>query len=350
MSMGLERIVIFCAVSAGVDTAMELVRRGVRPAALVGLCPDAADPDEISGWIDLGEIGRRCGVPVRLVKSYGLRHPDDRAAIEALRPDLVLVTGWQRLLPEWLIDLPRFGAVGGHGSPDGIHGGRGRSPQTWALLLGCRSFDLSLFRITPGVDAGPVLASRTFSYSSDDDICTSYYRASLATADMVMDLLANPERLARGSPQPADGFYYPQRRPEDGHADWTLSASEIAAHCRALTRPYPGLWSGPAAPGVLRIWQCQPFDGDVSESPGTIGPCFTNGEFLVYCLDGRLLVRDWSATDGWAPRPGEKFASVAWSEQLRRIIQRHEKKYPQFPIAPRIRRRVEAIQSPGVQA
>jgi methionyl-tRNA formyltransferase len=333
---GPQRIVFFCATTSGVDTVAELVRRGVRPTAIVGLARDSADPDTVSGWIDVEDVGARLRVPACAVRSYALKHGDDRSAIEALRPDLIVVTGWQRLVPEWLIALPEFGVIGGHGSPDGIHGGRGRSPQTWALLLGCPTFDLSLFRIAPGVDDGPVLASRTFDYRRDDDIAVSYQRATLASADMLMELLADPTRLKGGTPQPEGGFYYPQRRPEDGWADWTLPAERIEAHCRALTRPYPGLRSATAHGGSIRIWRCQPFDCDTSLPPGTIGPCFESGDFLVHCTGGRLLVRDWTGPEGWTPEPGTNLQGRLWADQLRAIVERHESSYPDFPVSPRI--------------
>ena len=158
MSAGPSRIVVLCSAMAGVDTVAEIMRRGIRPAAIVGLHPDSADPETVSGWINVEEVASSLGTQGCHVLNYNLKHPDDRTLLESLEPDLILVTAWQRLIPQWAIELPRFGAVGVHGSPDGIHGGRGRSPQNWALLLGCRSFEIALFRITAGIDEGPVLA------------------------------------------------------------------------------------------------------------------------------------------------------------------------------------------------
>jgi methionyl-tRNA formyltransferase len=338
---GPERIVILCTVEAGIDTLVELLRSGVRPAAIIGLHPNSADPDKVSGWVDVGAFGQRHGVRSLYVRSYALKDAADRAAIEALSPDLVLITGWQRLAPPWLLDMPRFGVLGGHGSPDGIHGGRGRSPQTWALLLGCRTFDLSLFRVTPGIDDGPVLATRTFAYAPLDDIRISYYRASLAMAEMIAEVIASPARLLSGEPQPEQGAHYPQRRPEDGWADWRLSADVLASHCRALTHPYPGLRTAEAGHGV-RIWQCQRFDDEMSLAPGEIGPCFTTDEFLIGCLDGRLLVRMWSTDGGeWRPEPGKRLEGRDWNTQLKAIVDRHERGYPHFPIAERIQRQLD---------
>lgn len=336
-----QRIVVLCAAQAGVDTVTEMVRRGVTPAAIVGLDPESADPETVSGWIDVAEVAARLGTEARHVRSYTLKDPADRAMLEGLRPDLILVTAWQRLIPQWLIELPQFGAVGVHGSPDGIHGGRGRSPQNWALLLGCRSFEIALFRITAGIDEGPVLAVRRFGYEDEDDIAVSYYRATLAMADMIDEVLSDPERLKIGTPQSEKAAYYPQRMPEDGWADWSMTASEVARHVRALTRPYPGL-RAKSGDTLLRLWRAQRFDDEISGEPGTISSCFHGGDFLVQCRDGRLLVRDWSAASDWQPRPGDMLAGRSWREQLARIIERHESKYPGLPLAARITRHVRA--------
>lgn len=335
-----QSIIALCTVSAGWDTLHELIRRGIRLAAVVGLHPDQADPAAVNGWVDVADVAGQLGVPHLYIRSYGLSSEEDRAAISALSPDLVIVTGWQRLVPEWLITMARFGVLGAHGSPDGIQGGRGRSPQNWALLLGCRHFDLSVFRISVGIDDGPVLATRSLHYTDEDDISVSYYRVSLAMADMVAELLADSSRLDRGVAQVEGGFYYPQRKPEDGWVDWELPAQTISAHCRALTHPYPGLKTACENVG-LTLWHCQYFDDIITSAPGTIESCFHSGDFLVACGDGRVLVRKWSAEDlGWQPRLGVRLQGRPWREVLAGIVSRHEEKYPRLPVSPRILRQL----------
>jgi methionyl-tRNA formyltransferase len=334
------RIVVMCTVTGGVDAVLELSRLGVRPTALVGLAPDKVNHEQVSGWVDIGPVASRVGAEAVYVQSYVLKGERDRAAIEALQPDIVLVTGWQRLIPEWLIALGRYGALGAHGSPDGIDGGRGRSPQNWALLLGCERFDLSVFRITPGVDDGPVLASRTFHYLPGDDIRISHYRASLAMAEMMADALQDPGTLSQAKPQREAAFYYPQRKPEDGWVDWNLEADLIARHSRAVTRPYPGLRSE-CSGTMIRLWECRKFDDQVRGGPpGQVSACFQSGEFLVHTVDGRLLVRDWSAEGDWHPCPGDILEGRSWRGELAAIVERHQAKYPSQPVTARIMRRI----------
>jgi len=338
ITAGMPKLLVLCTVQAGLDAMAEVLRRGHAIIGIVGLHPDLADPITISGYVDVAEFACKAGVPFHYVRSYGLKGEADRQLFEALSFDIVWVAGWQRLVPEWLMAMSSLGVLGTHGSPDGIGGGRGRSPQSWALLLGCTRFDLALFRITPGVDDGPVIAQRSFFYKAGDDIGVSYYRAALATADMVCETLASPDRIAAALPQREGAHYYPQRLPEDGLADWTLPQDWIARHCRALTTPYPGLRTR-CGNTLISIWQCQPFDDVIDGVNGTVSMCFGSGDFLVNCRDGRVLVRRWSAYPaGWAPQPGLTLSSIPFHEQIKSIVERHDAKMLGYPVSERIRR------------
>ncbi len=332
------RLLVLCTVSTGLDAIAELHRRGYPIAGLVGLKPLDVEPDAISGYVDIAQFSQSIGVAFHYVETYSLNSDRDRALLTGLDFDLVWVAGWQRLIPGWLIEQSRLGVLGGHGSPDGIAGGRGRSPQNWALLLGCSQFDLALFSITEGVDEGPIIAQRTFFYRPYDDIQVSYYRAALAMSEMVCEVLAHPERLEKGKHQSTQAFYYPQRQPMDGMVDWYQQADVIARHCRALTTPYPGLRTT-AREVTLTITKCQPFDDQHDGLPGEISHCFQSGDFLVNVLDGRLLVRGWASNDSvWCPRPKLRFESVSWQQQLTTIVKRHVSKYPEQRVSPRILR------------
>lgn len=332
------RILVLCALETGWDSVVSVAQNGGRIAAVVGLDYSSSDKDKISGVFDAESGCRRLGVPFIKAKDYSLRSDEDQRSIAAISYDLIWVAGWQRLVPEWLIESAQMGVLGVHGSPDGISGGRGRSPQNWALLLGCARFDIALFLIRKGVDDGPVILERSFFYNETDDIRVSYYKASLLISDMVSEILQNPERLCSVTPQKGDSFYFPQRLPDDGGIDWFQPASVIARHCRALTKPYPGIRT--KCNGInLRIWQCQPFDDRVNGAVGQISAVFADGCFLVNCADGRLLVREWSSDDdAWVPVADMRLESVPFLDQLSKIAERHVEKFPDQPISDRIRR------------
>jgi len=336
------KLLVMCTVSTGLDAVAAVLRQGFTVSAIVGVNPDSADPEAISGWTDVAAFARRWGVPYVHVDRYDLKSDRDQQALLSLKYDSIWVAGWQRLIPSWLIEHAPLGAIGGHGSPDGIHGGRGRSPQNWAILLGCRQFEIALFRITPGVDDGPVIATRSFVYLDTDDIAISYKKVALCTGEMMCEILRNPQVLAHAMPQSTDAYYYPQRRPEDGYADWTLGTAEVWAHCRALTRPYPGLRTRTSDGGELTIWRCQPFDDRVTAPPGTVNAVFEDGSFLVTCGNGRVIVTDSEAhSQIWPSLLGSSLISVSVSSNVARIVERHVSKHADGqPVAPRVLHRM----------
>jgi UDP-4-amino-4-deoxy-L-arabinose formyltransferase/UDP-glucuronic acid dehydrogenase (UDP-4-keto-hexauronic acid decarboxylating) len=338
------KLLVMCTVGTGLDAVAEVLRQGFTVSAIVGVHPDSADPEAISGWTDVAAFARRWGVPYVHVDRYDLKSDRDQQALLSLKSDVIWVAGWQRLIPSWLVEHAPLGAIGVHGSPDGIHGGRGRSPQNWAILLGCRQFEIALFRITPGVDDGPVIATRSFVYLDTDDIAISYKKVALCTGEMMCEVLRHPQVLAHAVPQSKDAYYYPQRRPEDGYADWTLSTAEVWAHCRALTRPYPGLRTRTSDGGELTIWRCQPFDDRVTAPPGTVTAVFEDGAFLVTCMDGRVIVTD-SEGDSQSTLSllGIQLDSISVTSTLGQILDRHMQKHSESQrVAPRVMHRMRS--------
>lgn len=330
------RVLVLCTVSTGLDAVQAVLDQTDKVVGLVGLHPENADPEAVSGYVDIRSFCVKNDVTSYFVRSYTLSRLEERALFAEIEFDLIWVAGWQRLIPKWLIEMAPLGALGSHGSPDGIQGGRGRSPQNWALILGCRQFNIALFRITPGVDEGDVVAERSFFYEQEDDIVVSYYRASMATAEMVSEVLCNPAVLETAQRQTGKAYYLPQRRPQDSWVDWTLSARTITRHVRALTRPYPGLQTAEGQVD-LRIWHCQVFDDAVVAEPGIIQSVFLTGEFLVSCGDGRLLVRDWTASDTrWAPKNGAVLTGKSFEETMAGIIEYHQARYHDQPLSRRL--------------
>ena len=329
------RVIVLCTVSTGLDAIAEVMRNGFTIEGIVGLNPKGVDLDKISGFIDVAPFANKWGIKYFYVQSYELHSSADQDLFRSLIFNFIWVAGWQRLIPKWLIALAQHGAVGGHGSPDGISGGRGRSPQNWAIILGCRRFDLALFKIALSVDDGPIIMQRTFFYSEVDDIAISYKKVALCMGEMVVEVLKKPSLLAIAIPQNSNPFYYPQRNAEDGYVDWNQSQKTIWAYCRALTHPYPGLRTRHDKTEII-IWDCLPFDDAIKSTPGTIDFVFEDGCFLVSCQDGRVLIRNIFSHSHWEPTINWVFFSQSQSTTLNKIIIRHSEKNPNFQIAPRI--------------
>ncbi len=330
------KIWVLCCLSVGFDI-LDLLDDRLEVAGLIGLADDAPARGTISGYASAGDFAARAGLPVMTLRSYGLNDAVERQQIEALEIDILLVLGWQRLVPSWLIDHCRVAVLGLHGSSAGITAGRGRSPQNWALLFGDPQFSLSLFRIDAGIDSGPVVGTRTFPLTDRDDISTSYQKVALASAAMLAEALAGGDlSLGAGIAQDdAPARYLPKRIAEDGAIDWHRSCRDIDRFVRALTRPYPGAFS-PLRGGKAIVWRARPLGMDLpggSAVPGIIGAVFANNAFTVRTGDGWLLVDESSWEVPYPLRPGLILSSADFSTQMAEIVRRHRTACPELPLA-----------------
>ena len=324
-----------CTLSTGLDPLRQIAGQ-VPLAGAIGLTR-RPPTDAISGYTYVGDACEGLGLPFVPVERYALDDAEDRRRLLSLDMDLLLVLGWQRLLPDWLLQHCRVGAIGNHGSAYGIAGGRGRSPQNWALLLGERRFEISIFFLEPAVDSGRVIDTRSFDLTEHDDIRTSYRKAGRCVADMIVDNLKNGRIAAReGRAQHGPARYLPQRLPEDGEIDWRRTTRELHDFVRALTRPYPGAFSRFDG-GTVSIWGAQPFSSERgSAEPGRVVERFESGELLVATGDGLLLVTDYTAEPADAStrvRAGVRLASCDFRAQMRAIVERHRRKHPDLPLA-----------------
>lgn len=289
-----------------------LVDGGFTPALIINMPPDRSS--SISGYADLASEAAMLGARLYRPAAYSLTTQEDREALTAEPVDVLLVFGWQRLIPDWLIRHCHRGAFGVHGGMEPPPRCRGRAVFNWAIMLGYDRFHMYLFRITADADSGPILDTADFTITLHDDIASVYHKNCLVSADMILrNLPAMVAGLAHGTPQPSEGAtYLPGRKPENGGIDWSQDAEAIADFVRALAPPYPGAF-GTLNGQDITIHRAHPFDPelDLGGAPGTIVEIFPNGHFLVATGRGALYVRDHQPGIASVARRGDRFQLVS---------------------------------------
>jgi len=252
--------------------------------------------DRISGYSDLGELSCRIGAEIYHPASYKLDQSTDIEALKKYDIDLLIVFGWQRLIPKWLIDKVKFGVWGVHGGPEPPPRCRGQAVFNWALILGYERFFMYMFKITPGVDDGPIGAIAEFSITPQDDVLTLYHKNCLVSSDIFVKSIPKIFRGQLELAEQEDGLatYCPKRSPENGGINWKWPAAKIENLIRGLAPPYPGAFSFLCGERVF-FSRAQVFDQKIklTGQPGQIIETFPNGDFLVMAADEALYVRDW---------------------------------------------------------
>lgn len=301
---------------------------------LITLNQDSAN--QSSEYYNYTEFCNKRGIECIELKSYGIHDKSDKAKLQGLEIDLLIIASWQRLIPEWLINHCTIGVIGAHGSHEGIENGRGRSPQNWAILTGQKSFSLSIFWIEAGVDNGNIIDTVEFEYLPTDTILASYVKVNLYKAKMILKNLENGRiEQKQGKPQKKEGLFLPQRVREDGKIDWNRDSRDISNMVRALTKPYPGAYTTFNHENIF-IWSALPIIVDDEIYSNYSCGCILsllNDSFLVKCSSNLLLVDNYESNVKL--QEYMVFESVNYVQQIKEIIDRHNKKYG-TPISPLI--------------
>ncbi len=275
------------------ETLYRLADMAMLPTELVTIVPATAERNGLTNYADLSVDCEQLGVTCIDLHKYGMDSPKDVQIFELLKPSVMLVVGWQRMVPAEV--LAHIGiAAAFHASPGILPYGRGRAPVNWTILEDRRQMALHLFELAEQPDAGDIIGIRMLDVNEYDNARSIYYKIAVAQSELIaqyIPLLAAgdcPRMRQRGDPR-----MLPKRTPEDGRIDWNTSADDIARLVRAVTSPFPGAFCERNGARVM-VWAAQPFSRDMfaGANPGEV--CFAarngTGEFVVKCGGGSLLV------------------------------------------------------------
>lgn len=279
------------------DLILGLARHGFLIDHCVTIPPEKGHDQKVAGYMDLRSflVGR--GISYTVTERYDLRSDHDRESLLALNLDLLLIVGWQRLIPDWWLESLSVGAFGMHGSSKPLPHGRGRSPLNWSLIQGKEIFYTHLFQYLPGVDDGPIVGVQMFDITPFDTCHTLHFKNQIAMvrlcAKKLPFLLDGSAELTLQSKEGAS--YYPKRSAEDGLIYWEDTTEEIYNLIRAVTHPFPGAYSflGDHSDQKMFIWRAIPFDSQITwpdALSGEVVEVFYDGSFIVKTGDGSLLV------------------------------------------------------------
>src|SRR5882724_4459681 len=162
-----------------------------------------------------------------------------RQQLSALHPDAIIVVGYGRIIPQWMLDLPRLGNLNLHASL--LPKYRGAAPIQWAIAQGESVTGVTTMRIDAGLDTGDILMQQELPISREDDAETLSPKLATTGADLMIETL---RRLQSGQihPIPQDhskATLAPILTKGDGRIDFQRTAIEIHNRLRGF-QPWPG--------------------------------------------------------------------------------------------------------------
>jgi len=166
--------------------------------------------------------------------------------IKTWHPDLICVAAFGQILSQDLLTLPRYGCLNVHASL--LPRWRGASPINAAILHGDTNSGVTIIKMSPGLDDGPILTQRSFDILSDETAGTLSDRLAAAGAELLLETIpAYVEGKIKLQPQDSSlATYAPLLKKQSGQLDFNLSARSLTLKVRAYS-PWPGtftFWKG----------------------------------------------------------------------------------------------------------
>ncbi len=214
-----------------------------------------------------------------------------RAQLEAIGPDAIVVVAYGRIIPPWMLALPRLGCINLHGSL--LPKYRGAAPIQWAVAMGDAYTGNTTMLLEEGLDTGPILLQQTHEIGPEETSVELFEILAHAGAPLMVKTL---DGLAGGTiaPQPQNhsfATFAPVLDREDGRIDFaTRSAHELYNRWRGF-QPWPGAFTALHGKKLIVHRMAVAVEpsaaGAATMVPGHV--CIDHGRFYVSCAQNTWL-------------------------------------------------------------
>ncbi|WP_018076647.1 methionyl-tRNA formyltransferase [Thiobacillus denitrificans] len=231
------------------------------------------------------------GLPV--AQPANLKPPHSLDELRAAHADIMVVAAYGLILPQAVLDLPRFGCLNIHASL--LPRWRGAAPIQRAILAGDTETGITIMQMDAGLDTGAMLMKTVVPILETDTATSLHDTLAAAGASAIVEALAHYPALVPQPQDDAQATYAAKLGKEEARLDWRQPADLLARAVRAYN-PAPGAWT--LLDGEpLKIWAAHAGTDPLRASAG--GNAYVPGEVLragadqlvVACGSGTLALQ-----------------------------------------------------------
>ena len=227
---------------------------------------------------------------IKVFQPLTLKDGEAQAKISAVGAEVMVVAAYGLILPQAVLDMPRFGCLNIYGSL--LPRWRGAAPIQRALLAGDTETGVCIMQMEAGLDTGPVLLRGAFPIEASDTTASLHDRLAELGARLCVEALGKLPLPAE--PQPSEGVTYAHKiEKAEALIDWSKSAAELDRHIRAFN-PFPGAQASFGGQTV-KLWLATPVAGN---GPAGSVLAVDKKQVVIACGEGALAVSELQKAGG----------------------------------------------------
>jgi len=184
------------------------------------------------------KLAQEYGIPVFQPKTLGCCEAQEE--LFALKPDLIVVAAFGKILPKAILDLPPKGCINVHGSI--LPKYRGAAPIQWAVINDDVTAGVTIMQMAEGLDTGDMLLVKTLTVGEHETAGELFDRIAELGAEALSEAVKNLDSITPVPQNEAEATWAPMLKKTDGEIDWSRDAKAIYAQIRGVT-PWPGAYT-----------------------------------------------------------------------------------------------------------
>ncbi len=206
--------------------------------------------------------------------------------LRELAPEVIVVVAYGKLLPQYVLELPKYGCINVHGSL--LPKYRGAAPVQWMVLNGETTAGVTTMYMDRGLDTGDILLTRETAVGENETAGELFDRLAALGADLISETLSRlPQGIARTPQDDSQSTYVSVLDKSMAVIDWTQPAQQVHNRIRGLD-PWPVALT--TRGGVrLKLFQSRMTDRSAQVPAGTVVEADAKTGLFVACGDGRVL-------------------------------------------------------------
>lgn len=216
-----------------------------------------------------------------------LKNESFLSVLDELKPDMIVVAAYGKILPDYIIDYPRYGCINVHASL--LPKYRGAAPIQHAIMNGDKETGVCIMKMDKGLDTGDVISVFKTPIGEYETAGELFDRLAVIGANLLVDTIPFIEnQTAVYEPQmESESTYAAKITKETALIDWNMPSDKVSKLIYAMN-PFPGAFSSYLG-NVLKIYDAEKTDGN--GVPGEILGIEKKKGMKVACKDGALYIK-----------------------------------------------------------